>query len=511
MKKIIRIHEKVLDHLLDLHKLDNRFYFVPRKINNKKRRDKGYWFLGNDHYLHLSFWNGTDWKEKIHNIGLVILSDRTSYIELSAQDSPEKAIFLKKIASKLPGFKKDGNKNKWHKRYSGTNYIENLNDFIQNFKPVIDELIKTENPNDIRLLNESFFNKYTKKIIALREEQIEVGTINKLSRICWNTENWKFPSGSQGKSFATDSYESNYGFGYEEWLFDKFKIVDEYHYAFLQPLFLKTGKHENKNYNISLLTINNLNKKYFAGEIRNVECITREESERVFHIYKQKGWIDQMKNDVLKVGANHHKLNEAEPHTFFNIRFQFKDVSLPEDLIEIATDDINITTSRYKLLPQKAQIGLQPMHEEGSEPEGNHKNTKKRKKVFNVDCEYDPYHDQMQNAIFDLLKNSDQYNYKKVFIEKGRVDIKAITNENTCHYFELKTCNAKQSIRLALGQILEYAYFPENELAEKLIIIADDKPSENVVKYLNHIRSKFDLPISYRYFDLETNQLSDDY
>lgn len=509
MEKIVRIHEKTLDYLLQLRKTDRGLYFVPRKINNKERLDKGYWFLGNEYYLNLSFWNGEDWKEKIHNIGFVVLKDRTSYIELSAQDSPKKAIFLEKVAVKLGGFKKDGNKNKWFKHYSGTNFIENLDDFIFSAKPQIDKLIKSEKPEGIILLDQLFFNTYGKRILTAREKQIEFGRKNKLSKICWNTENWKFPSGSQGKSVSTEAYEADTGYGHEEWLLDKSKIVDGYHYAFLQPLNIKTDKHENEIYNISLFTINNLNKQYFVGEIKNVECINTGESIRVFKIYKSKGWIEKMREDVERVGANYEKFSNTPPEIFFNIRFKFKDVMRPDELIEVAENDINITTNRYKLLPRKSEIIFGTDNEE-DETEGNKKNTNKRRRVFNSDCEFDPYHDQMQNAIFELLKSAD-YNYKKVFIEKGRVDIKAKTQQGTWHYFELKTDNPKQSIRKALGQILEYAYFPNTEKAEKLIIIADEEPNENVIKYLDHIRDKFDLPISYRHFNIDTNELSDDY
>lgn len=508
MEKIVRIHEKILDHLTRLHKSDNGLYFVPRKINNKGRLDRGYWFLGNEYYLNLSFWNGEDWKEKIHNIGFVVLHDKTSSIELSAQDSSDKAIFLAKIATKLGGFKKDGNKNKWFKYYSGTNYIENLNDFVTNAKPIIDILIATNKPKGIKLLDKTFFNTYTKKIIEKREKQIEFGNKNKLSKICWNTENWKFPSGSQGKSVSLESYEADSGFGHEEWLLDKSKVVEGYHYAFLQPLNIKTDKHENQVYNISLYTINNLNKQYFVGEIKNVECINTNESIRVHKIYKTNGWLEQMRNDVERVGANYEQFNQTPPEFFFNIRFKFKDVIQPDELIEVAGEDVNITTNRYKLLPQKSEIVLGYVSDD-DETEGNKKNTNKRRKVFNSDCEYDPYHDQMQNAIFDLLKKSG--NYKKVFIERGRVDIKAITKENCWHYYEIKTDNAKQSIRVALGQILEYAYFPDTNKAQKLVIIADEKPKADVINYLDHIRTLFSLPISYRYFNLETNELSDDY
>jgi len=509
MEKIVRTHEKILDHLLRLRKTDSGLYFVPRKINNKGRLDKGYWFLGNEYYLNLSFWNGEDWKEKIHNIGFVVLKDKTSYIELSAQDSTVKAKFLEKVAEELGGFKKDGSKNKWFKYYSGTNFIENLDDFIINSKPIIDKLITSKKPEGIKMLDKIFFNKYGKRISEGREKQIDYGRKNKLSKICWNTENWKFPSGSQGKSVSIESYEADTGFGHEEWLLDKSKIVDGYHYAFLQPLNIKTDKHENEIYNISLFTINNLNKQYFVGEIKNVECINTDESTRVFKIYKAKGWIEKMRKDVQRVGANYQKFNDTPPEIFFNIRFKFNDVIQPDELIEVAENDINITTNRYKLLPQKAKIELGTDNDE-DETEGNKKNTNKRKKVFNSDCEYDPYHDQMQNAIFELLKTS-QYDYKKVFIEKGRVDLKAKTQQDRWHYFELKTDNPKQSIRKALGQILEYAYFPDTEKADKLIIIADEKPNQDVIKYLDHIRTMFELPISYRHFNLDTNELSDDY
>jgi len=406
MEKIVRTHEKILDHLLRLRKTDASFYFVPRKINNKERLDKGYWFLGNENYLNLSFWNGEDWKEKIHNIGFVVLKNKTSYIELSAQDSSDKAKFLAKIASKLGGFKKDGNKNKWFKHYSGTNFIENLDDFIINSKPIIDKLITSEKPEEIKLLDESFFHKYGKRIIDGRESQIDFGSKNKLSKICWNTENWKFPSGSQGKSVSTESYEADTGYGHEEWLLDKSKIIDGYHYAFLQPLNIKTDKHENRIYNISLFTINNINKQYFVGEIKNVECINTDESIRVFKIYKTNGWIERMRKDVERVGANYQKFNDTPPEIFFNIRFKFKDVIQLDELVEISENDINITTNRYKLLPRKTEIELGTVNDE-DETEGNIKNTKKRKKVFNSECEYDPYHDQMQNAIFELLKSSE--------------------------------------------------------------------------------------------------------
>lgn len=350
-----------------------------------------------------------------------------------------------------------------------------------------------------------YFNEYLHSLYP----QIE-GSVNKISRICWNTKRWKFPSGSEGKSVFVNAYEADAGYGHEEWLFDKSRTLEGYHYAFLQPLNLKTDRHINKTYNISLYTVNNLNRRYYVGEIKNVKCITRVESKKIYDIYKERNWLKQMKADVERVGSNCEKFIKTEPEIFFNIKFRFSDVYQQEELVEIDSNDSNITTNRYKLLPQETVIRIGTVDDE-DETEGNKKSTNTRKKIFNSECEYDPYHDQMQNAIYDLLKTSKQYDYKRVYIEKGRVDIKAITKENAWHYFELKTDNPKQSIRKALGQIMEYAYFPDMEKAEKLIIVADEEPNQEVIKYLQYIRKKFNLPLTYRSFNIDTNVLSEDY
>ena len=40
--------------------------------------------------------------------------------------------------------------------------------------------------------------------------------MEKIARICWNSHNWKRPSGSEGKSASPDTYENEQGFGHEE-------------------------------------------------------------------------------------------------------------------------------------------------------------------------------------------------------------------------------------------------------------------------------------------------------
>ena len=332
---------------------------------------------------------------------------------------------------------------------------------------------------------------------------------NKISRICWNTEGWKFPSGSKGKSMTSIAFEHESGFGHEEWLFDKSRIVDGFHYAFLQPLNLLSNRHVGKNYNIYLFTTY-YGIKYYVGMIKNAECISKDKSEEIHFIYKRNGWLKEMAKEIVRAGADPSSINNISPESLFNIKFDFSNVSVLDDLEEISDKDPNITTTRYKLLPLKNKLMIvAEIYKD--ETEGKLKNTKKRKRTYKADTSIDPYHDKMQNALYELLKRTHRKEYEKVLLESNRVDIKAKTHKDKWHYFEIKTDSPKLSIRNALGQIMEYAFWPDVERAEKLIVVSDMKPDRETLKYLSFIRNRFNIPVFYRYFDLYNDVMSEDF
>ena len=219
---------------------------------------------------------------------------------------------------------------------------------------------------------------------------------DKISKICWNSEGWKFPSGSQGKSTASQSFEAIHGYGHEEWLFDKSRIVNGYHYAFLQPLNLKSDKHVDKTYNVYLYTITN-NIKYFVGRIESANCISKNESRNIYKTYKQKGWLKAMAREIENAGASSMPFLKSPSEQFFNVKFKFEDVNRPEELEEILGSDINISTTRYKLLTKKSDIKIATDITE--EDEGRMKLTKRRKRTYKADSTIDPYHDKLQNAL----------------------------------------------------------------------------------------------------------------
>src|SRR6186713_2155737 len=97
-------------------------------------------------------------------------------------------------------------------------------------------------------------------------------SINKISKICWNTNGWTKPSGRLGKSIHP-SHELKWGYSHEEWLLDFSKQISGFHYGFLEPInkAKSRDKYLNNQYNILLYTVCSITKeKFWIGEIKNV-------------------------------------------------------------------------------------------------------------------------------------------------------------------------------------------------------------------------------------------------
>lgn len=517
MNGISRINRKIIDYLLKMRKVDPTFFFATRQRNTKERLDKGYWFLGNEKYVHISFWVGSDWKEKIFNIGFVVLNDRTSYIELSAQDSAEKGAILEEIAKVLGNFIANPSKRKWHREYESKEYLKNLKHFLKNEKPIIDKIIHRSNDPELRILEKSEFEEKYYPIVKRRESQLKYGEKNKLVRICWNSNFWKYPSGANGKSSLVESHEYQFKFGFEEWLFNKTRTIDGWNYGFLEALRLKTGKHHGKKYNISLYCTHSDGRLFYVGRILNAECVSFNESEKIFSYYKNSGWLNKMEEEVLNVGGDWKSSFLTDPKDMFNVKFRHQDCHILSDLELISNEDLNITTLRYQLLDMSVPIAILEeestrylgTNEKNGQSKGNKKNTKRRKRIFKGESEYDPYHDIMQNKLFDYLEKDE--NYEFVQIEKDWVDLKGYAKNGEVHFFEIKTDSPKRCIRQGLGQILEYSYYPEKNEADKLFIVGDSEPSENDKLYLQHLRELLSVPIFYYHFDPEKENLSEQY
>lgn len=318
--------------------------------------------------------------------------------------------------------------------------------------------------------------------------------IEKITKLCWNEFGWVKPSGSHGKSSVKKTHENSFGYGHEEWLLDKSKIINGYHYGFIQPLNLKTNLHIGKQYKLWMYSFTN-KQKFIIGYIDKCERIDEKESIEVYKKYKNKGWLNEMVSDLENAGINSSQFNKTPSNIFFNIKFKINDINLFDEYLPLSEKDKNIRISRYKLLNKDNDFIF--------------KLSRGYKRKAIAETFVNPYHKSIQEVLIKLLKRDT--NYSQVKKEVEFVDVRGVYNNEEIHFFEIKTDTPKNNIRQAIGQLLEYTFFPDTNKANKLYIIGDKTPNSEVAKYLNTLREITSLNVYYKCLDMENNTLSVDY
>ena len=112
------------------------FYFVPRKNNNRGRRDKRMLFCGSEKYIVITFWNKSYTKDKIYLINWDCNTSGKVSIVLCCRGVPEKQRrYIVEIKNMIEATGKKFEKimeNNWKWYYcSNMNYIETLEDFVK--------------------------------------------------------------------------------------------------------------------------------------------------------------------------------------------------------------------------------------------------------------------------------------------------------------------------------------------------------------------------------------------
>ncbi|WP_299667886.1 hypothetical protein [uncultured Psychromonas sp.] len=112
-------------------------------------------------------------------------------------------------------------------------------------------------------------------------------------------------------------------------------------------------------------------------------------------------------------------------------------------------------------------------------------------------------HNDYQQQLYDELVTTYGKENVGTEISVNGTSIDLVVKQNESFYFyEIKTASsAKSCIRQALGQILEYSYWPDNQKASRLVIVGGALADENEIKYIEYLRNEFNLPIEYRAVD----------
>lgn len=343
----------------------------------------------------------------------------------------------------------------------------------------------------------------------------------KIARIIWNTNKWIKPSGQRGKA-VSESFEKESGFGHEEWLLDADKVIEGVKYGFLEPVHKHRSTYEGKIFDILLYTYDSENKqRYWVGELKDVEVLTEEESERILAFYRQKGWYDEMKNDLRDLNIPPSYLEDwvkSDPTMLFNIKFTVSQIrGISPELIPISESD-DVPCDRYILMNcplNSVQKFEQTVKRHFSFADSGSKEADLAQYCSRKSCvkelELKLKHNKLQSSFLVYLQSKygkDCVKRECVAYGGSRIDVVREIGKKEYIFYEIKTYgNLRTSIRESLGQLFEYCFYPDVEHAKQLILVSDLEPSEEERNYLQHIKKYIKIPFNYVHFNIEEGKV----
>lgn len=369
------------------------------------------------------------------------------------------------------------------------------------------QTIRKLTPDSARLLTSHWEDKTGQHLRAksrsARDET--AGALRRYCRICWNTQLWRRPTGEAQRLESGNSYVVVNGFGHEEWLANTEWTVNDWRHIYLQPISKFRDRYLEKDIDITLYTVGESKTRYLVGELRGARVLDKDEAENVRNVYQKNGWLGQMADDLRRIGIDGRAaVTEKSPADLFNLAFRTKNIEFYDPFVPVPREHKLYRLNRYHpMLIDPAEDRTRTEWQEA-----NLKSTDPRTRAEQEGTTFEPRHDKLQNALYKQL--CQQYGRSRVGYEKGRVDIQVLDPTGRCTLYEIKMENSVRGcVRLALGQLLEYAFWgkPDRRDDLRLVVVGEYAPAEDDVRYVKALRRRFKLPVYYQQYDWSTREL----
>jgi hypothetical protein len=109
-------------------------------------------------------------------------------------------------------------------------------------------------------------------------------------------------------------------------------------------------------------------------------------------------------------------------------------------------------------------------------------------------------HNVLQEALYHRL--ADEYGKENVGVERPsgvgtKIDV-VVRYKGKLHFYEIKTAQSPRAcLRQALGQLLEYAFWPGSQEAVRLVVVGESALDQEGTEYLCTLKKRFSLPVEY--------------
>lgn len=334
--------------------------------------------------------------------------------------------------------------------------------------------------------------------------------MNKYCRICWNTANWQQPTGEARLQEGGASYVVTHGFGHEEWLFNFEWLLSGYNpddpqyykYGFLQPIGKYRHAYDGLTFSVLLYTVDSTQTRNIVARIDNLYVPYEAELNWALDRIIKNGWLTTMRQQLTDLGLSAGPLLNPPASSVTNIRFRPEDIAFYDPMLVVEENHKITRINRYQPLDWDDGFPPVPTNIVHTQPPANledevspERSEAERTRAAQKATIYDPKHTRLQNGLYRSLLA--HYGKGSVLYEEGFVDLTLI--QDTCKVFiEIKThLTVKMCIRSAVGQLLEYAYYPNQNKADKLLVVGNANPTLDDIAYLQYIRDTYNLPIYY--------------
>ena len=329
-----------------------------------------------------------------------------------------------------------------------------------------------------------------------------------LQRLCWNSNGYHYPAG-QTKD-VDKGFAGEHGFGYEEWNFNTNDVIDGFCYGYMY----QTPKNfEGKKFDIYFFNKDNCKRDWLIGVYKDAQFLNTKQRMALEKKFKKSEIFIRRKQELINLGINrklvsNYILGNTEEEKFvfpLNIVISPKKIILLDN--PILMNDLVKERLNYHYTTAENITGKNKLKEINSIFDKLRLNSLSLKD--DIALNENPYMRTLNHGekLIEPLHNKLSNDFKKYLIgqlfvdikqECGSIDLVARKDKST-YMFELKvvkTPSVRYSIREALGQLLEYNYYPNREKYDYLNIVLNRRPSEHEIawcKKLNKAGFDFEL------------------
>jgi hypothetical protein len=228
-------------------------------------------------------------------------------------------------------------------------------------------------------------------------------------------------------------------------------------------------------------------------KIRKYNCLLRS-NPTLFLGYEFWAWVDGKRTKTEIIHEVDSSLVKPKAFIFFGKLIEIKNINYDEILVTfdkmlpiykyIEEQKIKNTSNNDTFVFEKTNVSL---------PQ-----SKKYTKV-QTEIDIDIRHSKIQEKLVEKLYS--KFGNDNVSLEHpingNKIDV-VVNNNEMIYFFEIKTAlTARDCIRQALGQIIEYAYWPGQKNADKLFIVGENEIDKKTENYINFLKKQFRFDLEY--------------